>query len=106
MLAGYEGYKQVDKAVREFNLEMNSSSQLFAFSNRYVHRITLSIVVEELTRNIMLAMVCVFICTLFLIANLSATIIVCFTVAITLMDVAGNMKYSIILSNRISNLNI
>ena len=92
MLAAYDGYKQVDDAVRGFDIGMNNSSQIFAYSPNSVHQITLSIVVTELSRNIMLAMVCVFICTLFLIANLPATIIVCFTVAITLMDVAGSLK--------------
>lgn len=99
MLAGYKGYKQVDDAVRGFDLGLNGTSKVFAFSNSYIHRITLSIVVEELSRNIMLAMVCVFICSLFLIANLPATIIVCFTVAITLTDVAGSIELSYVQLN-------
>ena len=89
MVAEYKGIKQVDDAVKGFDIGINGSSQIFAFSNSYVNAICLSIVVTELSRNIILAMVCVFVCTLFLIANLPATIIVCFTVAITLMDVAG-----------------
>ena len=90
MLAEFDAFKEVEETVKSFAMGGNSSSQLFIYSERYSYRITLSVVVGELSRNIMLAMSCVFVCVLFLIANFTATIIVCCTVAITLMDVAGN----------------
>ena len=88
-MADLAGYKDVQEAVKSVDLEMNSSSRVFPHASDYNNAVTLGVVVEELTRNIMLAMVCVFICTLFLIANIITTLIVCFTVSITLMDVAG-----------------
>ena len=85
------GYKDVQAAVRSVDLGMNSSSRVFPHAENYNNGVTLGVVVKELGRNIMLAMLCVFICTLFLIANIITTLIVCATVSITLMDVAGNL---------------
>ena len=85
------GYKEVQEAVKSVDLGMNSSSRVFPHAERDNSGVTLGVVVIELIRNIMLAMMCVFICTLFLIANISTAIIVCFTVFITLMDVAGSL---------------
>ena len=89
MLAEYAGYTEVKDALKSMDIGMNASSRVFPFSIDYNNGATLSVVVKELTRNIMLAMSCVFLCTLFLIGNIITTIIVCSTVSITLINVAG-----------------
>jgi len=86
----FAGYKDVQAAVKSVDLGMNGSSRVFPHAEEYNNVITSHVVVTELRRNIMLAIVCVFICTLFLIANIITALIVCFTVSITLVDVAGN----------------
>ena len=62
---------------------------MFHHAKQYGDGITMSVVVAELTRNILLAMVCVFVCSLFLISNVTATLIVCCSVSVTLLCVAG-----------------
>ena len=85
----YAAYQEVQKAVKSIDLGQNESSQVFAHSGDYNNAVTLNVVIFELTRNILLALLCVFICTLFLIGNIVSTVIVCLTVSVTLLDVAG-----------------
>ena len=89
MLAEYAGYREVKDALKSIDIGMNASSRVFPFSIDYNNGVTLNVVVKELTRNIMLAMACVFLCTLFLIGNIITTVIVCLTVSITIINVAG-----------------
>ena len=89
MLAEYAGYREVKDALKSIDIGMNTSSRVFPFSIDYNNGVTLNVVVKELTRNIMLAMACVFLCTFFLIGNIITTIIVCLTVSITITNVAG-----------------
>ena len=89
MLAEYAGYMEVKDALKSMDIGMNASSRVFPFSIDYNNGVTLNVVVKELTRNIMLAMACVFLCTLFLIGNIITTVIVCLTVSITIINVAG-----------------
>ena len=90
-MAEYAGYMEVKNALVSIDIGMNASSRIFPFSIDYNNGVTLSVVVKELTRNIMLAMGCVFLCSLFLIGNIVTTMIVCCTVSITLINVAGKM---------------
>ena len=89
LMGQYDAYQEVQKAVKSIDLGQNESSQVFAHSGDYNNAVTLNVVIFELTRNILLALLCVFICTLFLIGNIVSTRIVCFTVSVTLLDVAG-----------------
>ena len=93
LLGEYNGYKDVQEAVKSVDLGGNESSRVFAHAEAYNNGVTLSVVVFELLRNMILALVSVFICVLFLMANFFATIIVCGTVSITLLDVAGKEFY-------------
>ena len=88
-MAEYAGYMEVKDALASIDIGRNSSSRVFAFSIDYNNGVTLNVVVKEVTRNIMLAMGCVLLCTLFLIGNIVTTMIVCCTVSITLINVAG-----------------
>ena len=89
------GYKEVIEAVNSVDLEKNESSRVFPHASNYNNAVTLGVVVTELTRNILLAMLCVFTCTLFLIGNIVMTLIVSCTVSITLVDVAGKITLKI-----------
>ena len=89
LLGEYNGYKDVQEAVKSVDLGGDESSRVFAHAEAYNNGVTLSVVVFELLRNMILALVSVFICVLFLMANFFATLIVCGTVSITLLDVAG-----------------
>ena len=90
-MSEFAAYKDVAMALKSVDLGMNESSRLFHHAKQYDNGITMSVVVAELTRNILLAMVCVFVCSLFLIANVTATLIVCGNVSVTLMCVAGKI---------------
>ena len=89
MLGELDGYNSVREAVKSVDLGTNESSRVFAHAEQYNNGVTLGVVVWELLRNMLLALLSVFICVLFLMANIFATFIVCATVSITLLDVAG-----------------
>ena len=74
-----------------FNLvdQYNFSSKVFATSEHYSNFITMDILVTELTRNILLALVVVFLCTLFFIGHFLLSLIVLFNVLFTIVNVAG-----------------
>ena len=91
MLGELAGYQDVQEAVKSVDLGLNESSRVFAYAEAYNNGVTLGVVVWELLRNMILALVSVFICVLFLMANIFATLIVCGTVSITLLDVAGKV---------------
>ena len=81
--------KEVNAAVESVDLGLNSSSRVFAHAQMYSNPVTLDVVIHELVRNVLLAMLAVFLCTLFLLADLFASVIVVSTVVMTLVDVAG-----------------
>ena len=89
-LADFAGYKEVEEVVNSVDLGKESTSRVFPYSESYSNGVIMNVVVTELSRNILLAMAAVFICSLFLIANITTTLIVCFNVSVTLMCVAGN----------------
>ena len=88
-LEDIKAMKDVNAAVKSIDLGLNSSSQVFAHSSRYQGSVTLDIVITELLRNILLAMLAVFICTFFLLADIIGSLIVLATVVMTLVDVGG-----------------
>ena len=90
-MSEFAAYKDVAMALRSVDLGMNESSRVFHHAKQYDNGITMSVVVSELLRNILLAMACVFVCSLFLIANITATLLVCCSVSVTLMCVAGKI---------------
>ena len=94
-MSEFAAYKDVAMALRSVDLGMNESSRVFHHAKQYDNGITMSVVVSELLRNILLAMACVFVCSLFLIANITATLLVCCSVSVTLMCVAGKNLYNI-----------
>ena len=94
-MSEFAAYKDVAMALRSVDLGLNESSRVFHHAKQYDNGITMSVVVSELLRNILLAMACVFVCSLFLIANITATLLVCCSVSVTLMCVAGKSFYSI-----------
>lgn len=82
--------------MNSVDLGMDNTSLVFPYAKSYNNGVIMNVVVTELSRNILLAMACVFICSLFLIANLTTTLIVCFNVSVTLMCVSGNHRIQII----------
>ena len=81
--------KDVNAAVKSIDLGLNSCSRVFAHSSQQRTTVTLDFVITELQRNILLAMLAVFICTFFLLADIIGSLIVLATVVMTLVDVAG-----------------
>ena len=94
-LADFAGYQEILEVVNSVDVGMDNTSLVFPYAKSYNNGVIMNVVVTELTRNILLAMACVFICSLFLIANLTTTLIVCVNVSVTLMCVAGNHKIPI-----------
>jgi Niemann-Pick C1 protein len=70
-----------------------SSDKVFAYSEQYVNFVTMETITEELLRNILLALLCVFLATLLLMAHLIISLMVVANVAITLVNVAGCMYF-------------
>ena len=65
------------------------SSKVFATAQEYSNFITMEILTTELIRNILLALVVVFLCTLFFIGHLFISLIVLLNVLFTIVNVAG-----------------
>ena len=86
-----EMYDLVDGYKKKF--DGGSGSDVFPMSYDYFNYITMEILTTELVRNILLALVCVFLATLFLIANLFASIIVVVSVLLALIDLGGFMFF-------------
>ena len=87
-------YKSLDSiaamnAVLDLVKNHTFSSKVFATAEQYSNFITMEILVTELTRNILLALVVVFFCTLFFIGHFYLSIIVLFNVLFTIVNVAG-----------------
>lgn len=80
-----------DKYQKKLN--GGSSAKVFAMSNQYFEHLATDILTTELVRNILLALLCVFLATLFLIANLFASVIVVFSVILVLIDLSGFMFF-------------
>jgi len=71
----------------------SSSTSAFAFGEEYIRWQTNRIVGEELFRNLILAGVCVFLVTLFLIANLWTCLMVLACVGFSLTNICGYMYF-------------
>jgi Niemann-Pick C1 protein len=69
------------------------SARVFAFSEAYGEYVVLDIITSELTRNLLLALFCVFVATLFFLAHLFSSLIVVLNVFITLVNVGGYMHF-------------
>ena len=85
--------ERIESVIQSIDLAPNESSRVFPYSKQYSQSITSSVLLNELWMNILGALVCVFLCTLLFLGNLPITIIVCCTVSITLLDVAGKYEY-------------
>jgi Niemann-Pick C1 protein len=69
------------------------SDKVFAHSEQYVNFVTMETITSELLRNILLALLCVFLATLLLMAHLFVSLMVVLNVAMTLVNVAGCMWF-------------
>jgi predicted RND superfamily exporter protein len=68
-----------------------SSDKVFAHSQQYINFVLMETITSELIRNILLALLCVFLTTLLLMAHLFVSLMVVLNVAMTLVNVAGCM---------------
>lgn len=86
---GIKAMKEVFALVEKYNF----SGNVFATSQAYPPYLTTDIITSELTRNILMALGVVFICTLVLIANFVTSAIVLLTVTLTIVNVAGYANF-------------
>jgi predicted RND superfamily exporter protein len=67
--------------------------QAFAYGQQFSGWETNYIIVGELTRNLIVAIGCIFVITLFLVADLVASVLVLFVVCLTMMDIIGLLYF-------------
>ncbi len=93
MLEHVEKIDDVNKLVDEYEekLEKNSEARVFAMGPRYGDYLIMKIITQELVKNILLALLCVFLATLFLIANVFTSLMVVASVLMSIVDVGGFM---------------
>ena len=77
----------------EKKFDGGSDSEIFPMAGAYADYILMEIITGELVRNILLALLCVFLATLFLIADLFCSLIVVLSVTLALIDVGGFMFF-------------
>ncbi len=82
-----------EEAATAREADFGEGSRVFAYSFEYSNFKTMEIVTGELSRNILLALVCVFAATLVLIADIIASLLVVFSVFVTLVCVAGFVHF-------------
>ncbi len=75
----------------ESELDGGKSAEVYPMCWAYGDYVLMEVIVQELYRNVILAMVCVFVASLVLIANLTASLIVAACVFMALIDVGGFM---------------
>ena len=80
---------KLESLIKTIDISTDNQSQVFPFSYEYTQSITAKTILQELPMNILGALVSVFLCTLLFLGNLPTTLIICGTVSITLIDVAG-----------------
>jgi len=79
--------------VKDIIADCNFSGNVFALTQEYSNWETDEVITKELFRNLGIALACVFVTTLILLANLLGSIIVLLCVAITLVDLCGYMHF-------------
>eukprot|EP00095_Tigriopus_kingsejongensis_P001088 maker-scaffold193_size270907-snap-gene-0.15 protein:Tk01088 transcript:maker-scaffold193_size270907-snap-gene-0.15-mRNA-1 annotation:"hypothetical protein DAPPUDRAFT_306990" len=79
--------------IKELIAQVNASGRIFPMSQGYTLWETDEIISEELYRNLGLAVLCVFITTLFLISNVITSFLVLVCVILSLIDVGGFMHF-------------
>lgn len=85
-------------------MEKGSEGKVFAYAELYSNYVTMEIITSELVRNILLALLCVFLATLVLIADIIASIIVAVNVFLTLLNV-GQFRALGVCKTTITQLN-
>ena len=73
--------------------QSGNGGRVFAHSDSYNDAVTIEIITTELLRNIILAIVCIFVITLLLLTDILGSLLVLICVLITLLDVAGFMYF-------------
>ena len=86
---GIKAMKEVFALVDKYQF----SGNVFATSEAYGTYLTTDIITSELTRNMLMALGVVFICTLILIAHFVTSAIVLLTVTLTIVNVAGYANF-------------
>merc|ERR1711915_1120947 len=82
------------------------SGNVFLYNQEYSNWETDEVITKELFRNLGIAMACVFVTTLLLLADFFGAVIVLFTVAITLVDLCGFMHTWSITIDVVSAVNV
>ena len=77
--------------VKDLIADCHFSGNVFPFNQEYSNWETDEVITKELFRNLGIAMACVFLTTLLLLADFFGSVIVLFTVAITLVNLCGFM---------------
>ena len=83
----------VKDAINAKKDTLGPEGRVFAHSAQYSDFVTLEIITAELLRNILLAVICIFVVTLLLLSNIFASAMVVGSVILTLLDVAGFMYW-------------
>ena len=78
-------------------IDKGTAGRVFAHSKDYQNYVVMEVIVDELLRNILLALLCVFLATLLLIADVVASLIVLLNVLLTLVNV-GKVSRKIFLT--------
>lgn len=94
------------KTVTDLIEKANISSHTFSFSKVYAAWETDEVIGFELWRNLGLALVCVFVITLMLLANIPICMMVLLCVALTLVDMVGMLHFWDLTIDTLSCINI
>lgn len=82
-----------EAVVAKYKEEIGEGARLFPYTRLYSNYKTMEVITSQLMRSLLFVIVCVFLATLLLIANLITSVIVVFGVFMVLIDVGGIMYF-------------
>jgi len=91
--SGRDEYIPAMKTIKDIISSFNFSGNVFPMTTEYATWETDEVITRELLRNLGLALGCVLITTLILLADLTGSLFVLLSVVLTLVDICGFMHY-------------
>ena len=98
--------EKVKEIMKKANDRLTSGGKIFSMSQVYSTWETNSVITQELIRNLALAIVCVFITTLILLADFLASLYVLLCVGLTLVNLCGYMHFWGLTIEIVSSVNV
>lgn len=104
--AHIKALRRIKEVMQEANSRLTAGGHMFVISREYSNWETDDIITEELFRNLGLALACVFVTTLILLADFMGSVYVLVCVTLTLVNLCGYMHFWGLTIDVVSSVNV